>query len=224
MGCFVPFNNRNLDISLFAFRPMVVFVDELLDALKHFSLCTQSLGCVHSAIFRSIHGNMIIWYGAWMKRSNENKELVNATLLSMLSKVSTMAILIDHNFFDAYAGESRDGSPAAKFSTGDTISMNTVLLSDDDKNDVAYKFLAIFRSRFSKMDGATSGVCLKCHTRKRVVNLFVWKSQQSCYTWILAADYRKTILPFLDEHLPLEIKYDMFRVVYISGDDDVMSF
>ncbi|KAE9445016.1 hypothetical protein C3L33_23085, partial [Rhododendron williamsianum] len=142
----------------------------------------------------------------------------------MLSNVSTMAILIDHSFYDAYVGESRDGSPAAKFSTGDTISMNTVLLSDDDKNDVAYAFLAIFRSCFSKMDGASSGVGLKCQTRKRDVNLFVWKSLQSCYTWILATDYRKTILPFLDEHLPLEIKYDMFRVVYVSGDDDVMSF
>lgn len=160
-----------------------------------------------------------------MKRSNQNKELLNGTLLSMLSNVSTMALLIDHSFFDAYAGESHDGSPAAKFSTGDTISMNAILFSDDkdsdSKNDFAYAFLAIFRSRFSKMDGAVSGVCLKCQSRKRSVNLFVWKSLQSCYTWILTADYRKTILPFLDEHLPLEIKYDMFRVVYVSGDDAV---
>ncbi|XP_057510460.1 uncharacterized protein LOC130792886 isoform X1 [Actinidia eriantha] len=129
MGCFVPFNNRNLDLSFYVFRPMVVLVDELVESLKHFSLCTESLGCVHSAVFRSIHGNMIIWYGAWMKRSNENKELLNETLLSMLTNVSSMAILIDYSFFDAYAGESRNGSPAAKFFTGDTISMNAILLT-----------------------------------------------------------------------------------------------
>ncbi|XP_057510461.1 uncharacterized protein LOC130792886 isoform X2 [Actinidia eriantha] len=87
MGCFVPFNNRNLDLSFYVFRPMVVLVDELVESLKHFSLCTESLGCVHSAVFRSIHGNMIIWYGAWMKRSNENKELLNETLKCSISSL-----------------------------------------------------------------------------------------------------------------------------------------
>ncbi|PSS11784.1 Polypeptide N-acetylgalactosaminyltransferase [Actinidia chinensis var. chinensis] len=197
---------------------MVVLVDELVESLKHFSLCTESLGCVHSAVFRSIHGNMIIWYGAWMKRSNENKELLNATLLSMLTNVSSMAILIDYSFFDAYAGESRDGSPAAKFFTGDTISMNAILLHKNNTNDLSYALLAIFKSHLAKMDGVVAGVCLKCHSQTRTVNLFVWKSLQCCYSWILKSDYRKTLLPFLD-HLPFEVKYDMFRAVYVSGDN-----
>ncbi|XP_059665890.1 uncharacterized protein LOC132311800 [Cornus florida] len=224
MTCFVPFNNRNLDISFFVFRPTVVLVDELVDALKHISLCTESLGCVHSAIFKSIHGNMIILFGAWMKRSNENKELLTAALLSMLTNVSSMAILIDHCFFDAFAGESMDGSPAAKFSTGDTISMNAAVLTSDDisENDLSYACLAIFKSRITKMDGAAAGVCLKSQGQPRVIAVCVWKSLQSCYSWILNTDYRKTVLPYFDR-VSIDLKYDIFRVVYVSG-DNVLNF
>lgn len=60
MACYVPFNSRNLDISFFAFRPTVVYVDDLVECLKQFSSYTETLGCVHSSIFRSIHGNMVI--------------------------------------------------------------------------------------------------------------------------------------------------------------------
>ncbi|XP_057462526.1 uncharacterized protein LOC130752712 [Actinidia eriantha] len=220
MTCFVPFNNRNLDTSFFAFRPMVVLVDELVEALKHFSLCTETLGCVHSAIFRSIHGNMIIWYGAWMKKSNEPKELLKATIITMLENVSTMAMLIDHSFFDAYAGESRDGSLAAKFSTGDIVSMNAVVPTNEGIYDFSYACLALFRSYFINMDGAKAGVCLKCQNQPRIVNLFVWRSLQSCYSWILTTDYRKTVLPYLEDY-HLEVKYDIFRVVYVSSDNVV---
>lgn len=59
MACFIPFNNRNLDISFFAFRPTVVLVGDLIDALKHFSSCTETLGCVQSCLIQSIHGNMV---------------------------------------------------------------------------------------------------------------------------------------------------------------------
>lgn len=59
MACFFPYNSRNLDTSFFIFRPTIVIVDDLVEALKHFSYSTESLGCVHSAIFRSIHGNMV---------------------------------------------------------------------------------------------------------------------------------------------------------------------
>ncbi|KAK2989962.1 hypothetical protein RJ640_004125 [Escallonia rubra] len=226
MACFIPFNNRNLDIIFFVFRPTVVLVDELVEALKQFSLCTESLGCVHSALLRSIHGNMILWYGAWMKRSSENKELLNTDLLSMLANISSMAILIDHSYFEAYAGESRDGSPAAKFSTGDTISMSAAVLPTDDLNqiDLSYAHLALFKSRFLKMDGAAAGVCLKSQITPRVVSLYVWKSLHSCYSWILNSDnnYRKAVLPYVDG-LSLDVKYDIFKVVYVSG-DSVINF
>lgn len=59
MACFIPFNSKSLDISLFAFRPTVVLVDDLLDALKHFSLGAETLGCVQSSLIQSIHGNMV---------------------------------------------------------------------------------------------------------------------------------------------------------------------
>ncbi|CAK9139773.1 unnamed protein product [Ilex paraguariensis] len=224
MACFVPFNDRNLDISFFVFRPTVVLEDDLVKALKHFSLCTETLGCVHSAVFRSIHGNMIIWYGAWIKRSSENKELLNAALISMLADVSSMAILIDHSFFDAYGGESRDGSPAAKFFPGDTISMHSGTITADTMNqtDFSYACLAIFKSRFVKLEGASAGVCLKCRSRPRVVTLLVWKSLHSCYSWILNSDYRKTFLPYLDG-FSVDVKYDIFRVVFVSS-DNVLNF
>lgn len=60
MACFMPFNNKNLEISFLTFRPTVVVVDDLLDALKQFSLCTQtSLGCVQTSLIQSIHGNLV---------------------------------------------------------------------------------------------------------------------------------------------------------------------
>ncbi|XP_073128627.1 uncharacterized protein [Henckelia pumila] len=228
MACYVPFNDRNLDISLFTLRPTVVFVDELVEALKQISSYTESLGCVHSSIFRSIHGNLIIWYGAWMKRSSENKQLLSAALLSMLTNnhVSTMAMLVEHSFFNAYTGESRDGSPAAKFFTGDIVSLSSASSlsagNDSSANWASYESMAMFKELFGKkMNGASSGVCLKSQAHPRIVCLFVWKSLQQCYSYILDSDYRKqlAILPNLEGFAQLDVKYDVFKVVYVSGDD-----
>ncbi|KDP38014.1 hypothetical protein JCGZ_04657 [Jatropha curcas] len=218
MACFLPLNSRNLDVSFFVFRPTVVLVDELLETLKQFSGSTENLGCVHSSILKSIHGNMIIWYGAWMKKSSENKELLTEALLSMLTNISSMAILIEHGFFDAYAGESRDGSSAAKFSTGDAISMNMIVPESGDINEISYANLAIFKSHFVKMGGATAGVCLKCQSKPRVACLYVWKSLQFCYSWIINSDHRKTMLPYL-ERFSFDIKYDIFRVIFVSSEN-----
>ncbi|KAL2473824.1 uncharacterized protein Fot_49560 [Forsythia ovata] len=222
MACFVPFNNRNLDICFLVFRPTVVFVDDLVGALKQFSRCTENLGCVHNAIFRSIHGNMIVWYGAWRKRSNENKQLLNETMISMLTNVASMAILIHSSFFEAYAGEARDGSPAAKFFNGDIISLSSATLSAHNLNEntFSYACLAIFKDRFLKMEGATAGVCLKSQTLPKIVGLFVWKTLHLYYSYILNSDYRNTVLRYFDG-LRLDTKYDVFRVVYVSGDNAV---
>ncbi|KAK9267432.1 hypothetical protein L1049_009858 [Liquidambar formosana] len=165
---------------------------------------------------------MIIWFGAWLKRSDEKKEILNAALLSMLTNVSSMAILIDHSFFEAYAGESKDGSPAARFSTDDIISMSAAIPTANDLTDVSYACLALFKSNFLKMEGVSAGVCLKCQGRPRVACIYVWKSLHSCYSWILNTDHRRAILPYLD-HISLDMKYDIFRVVYVSG-DNVLNF
>ncbi|GAY34019.1 hypothetical protein CUMW_009310 [Citrus unshiu] len=215
MACFVPFNNRNLDISFFVFRPTVVLVEELVDALKDFSACTETLGCVNSSIFRSIHGNLIIWYAAWMKRSRENKEMLISSLLQMLKSLSNKGVLVEYRFVDAYAGESKEGSCVAKFYTGDVICLNVATSTAGDLNDVSYANLAIFKDRFWKMEGAVSGVCLKLQDMPAVSCLYVWKSLQHCYSWILNADHRKTMVPYLDR-FKLDIKYDIFRVVYVS--------
>ncbi|GMI72351.1 hypothetical protein HRI_000904400 [Hibiscus trionum] len=215
MACFVPFDNRNLDVTLFVFKPTVVLVDELIESLKRFCVCTENLGCTQTSILKSIHGNLIIWYGGWIKKSTENKEVLIQNLLSMLAGMSTMAILTQYSFFDSYAGESKDGSNAAKFSNGDIISMNLISSpSFGELHDVTYANLAIFKSRFSKMEGATSGVCLKCQTMPMVACFYVWKSILHCYSWILNCDYRKTVLPYLDRFSP-SVKYDIFSVVYV---------
>lgn len=59
MACSVAFNNKNLEISFFVFKPTIVIIDDLVHGLKQFSLTTETLGCVQSSIFRSIHGNMV---------------------------------------------------------------------------------------------------------------------------------------------------------------------
>lgn len=60
MACSVAFNNKNLEISFFVFKPTIVIIDDLVHVLKLFSLSAENLGCVQSSIFRSIHGNMVI--------------------------------------------------------------------------------------------------------------------------------------------------------------------
>ncbi|XP_058091306.1 uncharacterized protein LOC131237492 [Magnolia sinica] len=218
MPCFVPFSNRNLDISFFVFRPVGLFSDELIEALKYFSFCCEDHGCTYSSVFKSIHGNLVIWYGAWLKRSNEKKKQLTATLISALANISNLAVLMDYGFFESYAGESKDGHPAAKFSSGDTISMCSMLPCSDDLSDLSYACLAVLKSCFLKMEGVSAGVCFRCHDRPRVACLHVWKSLHSCYAWFLSSNYRKTLSPFLD-HLYVDIKYDVFRVVYVSSDD-----
>ncbi|KAG7963381.1 hypothetical protein I3843_09G114900 [Carya illinoinensis] len=203
MACLLPFNNGNLDLTFFVFKPTVVLVDEFVDALKQFSSCTGSLGCLQSSIFKSIHGNMV----------------------SMLNSTSSMAILIDHSFIDAYVGESRDSSSAIRFHTGDIISMHAGSAAADsasDIDDLSYACLAVFKSRFPKMEGAAAGVCFRYQAKPKVVCLCVWKSIQLCYSWILSADQRKAILPYLDR-FSADIKYDIFRVVYVSS-DSVLKF
>ncbi|CAA3025922.1 Hypothetical predicted protein [Olea europaea subsp. europaea] len=155
-----------------------------------------------------------------MKRSNENKQLINTAMISMLTNVGSMAILIDSSFFDAYAGESKDGSPAAKFFNGDIISLSSATISGNE-NTFSYACSAIFKDRFLKMEGATAGICLKSQTMPRIVGLFVWKSLQFCYSYILNSDNRNTILPYFGG-IHLDVKYDVFRVVYVSGDNSVL--
>ncbi|XP_073057517.1 uncharacterized protein [Primulina eburnea] len=219
MAFYVPFNDRNLEISFFMLKPTGECADDIIDVLKQVSLYTTSLGCIQSSILKSIHGNLIIWNGAWIKRSKENKILLSAALLSMLSSLANMATLMDHSFFNSYTGESRDGSPAVRFYTGDIVSLSSASLVDaneSNENSVAYACLAMFKDRFRKMVGANCGVCLRSHILPRIACLFVWDSLQSCYSYILKTDYRKAILPYLDG-FSLDIKYDVFRVVYVSG-------
>ncbi|KAL4563449.1 hypothetical protein LXL04_027491 [Taraxacum kok-saghyz] len=231
MACFMPFTNKNLDIFVCVLRPTVAIIDDLVDTLKQFSLFTERLGCIHSSIFKSIHGNMIIWYGAWIKRSNENKELLHEALILALTDLQSMAVLLDHDFMAAYGGEARDGSPAAKFSTGDIVCFNTThLLSDTKMNkmnkmneqDFVYTCFSVFQSYFNKMDGTVAGVCLKYESIPTVINFYVWKNLQSCYAFALNNDYRD-ILQKCFQNATVFMKYDIFKVVYVSA-DDVSSF
>ncbi|KAL5977146.1 hypothetical protein ACLOJK_021488 [Asimina triloba] len=220
MPCFVPFHGRNLETSFFVFKPVGVLVEDLLHALKYFSFCAEYHGCAYSSVFQSIHGNLIIWYGAWMKRSTEKRELLSATLKSALVHVSSLAILLDYGFFEPYAGESKEGLQMARFSTGDTITMNSMLPASDDLTDLSCACLALLKSCFLKMDGVRSGVCLRCHDRPRVAGLYVWKSLHACYSWLLTSNFRNTISPYIG-HLSVDTKYDVFRVVYVSCDEFV---
>lgn len=140
----------------------------------------------------------------------------------MLTNVTRMGVLVEHNFLDAYAGESRDSSNSTvvKFSTGDIISMNSVVTTSRDFNDLSYAVLAIFRSRFAKIEGITAGLCLKGQSLPSVVCIHLWKSLQFCYSWVLNSDHRKWMLPYL-ERFSIDMKYDIFRVVYVSGDNIV---
>ncbi|XP_077242236.1 uncharacterized protein LOC143882664 isoform X1 [Tasmannia lanceolata] len=209
----------------FRFLPVGVFVDDLIEVLKCFSFHSEYHGCAYSSVLQSIHGNLVIWYGAWIKRSNKERKSLEATLISALTNVSSMAMLVEYGFFDTYAGESKDGLPVAKFTTSDTISMGSMLPSSDDLSDLSYASLAVLKSCFLKMDGASSVVCFRSYDKPRVGCLHVWKSLHSCYSWLLGSDYRNTMSPYVN-HLSIKFLYDIFRVVYVSNDNvlNIQSF
>ena len=146
--------------------------------------------------------------------------VVDTLQKSMLTSISSMAVLIEHSFLEAYGGESRDGSSTAKFSTGDIISLNSAVTTTNDLNDLCYAVLAILRSRFAKMEGITAGLCFKGQSKPRVVCIHVWKSLHFCYSWILNSDHRNWMMPYL-ERFSINMKYDIFRVVYVRGDNVV---
>ncbi|KAL1829559.1 hypothetical protein ACET3Z_007971 [Daucus carota] len=233
MACCMPLKSRNLDVNLLVLKP-TVFLDELVEALKHFTSWSLTFGCIHSAILQTIHGNVIIWYGAWMKKSHENKKLLDSASLLMLERISSVADIIDNNFFEPYGGESKNGSLAATFSTGDTVSFSVIAHSSHDNAsqiDLPYAVLATFQPRFLVMDGATSGVCLKknydttdnSHDRGSndyVLNFFVWESLEACYSSILRSDMKNINFPHLGG-MSLPMKYEVYRVIYVSGDDEL---
>ena len=140
----------------------------------------------------------------------------------MISKTSNMATLLDLSFFEAYGGESMDGSCVAKFTSKSIISMISIAAKCGDINDLSYACLAIFKSRFRKIEGVNSGICLKSQNRPTVVSLHVWNSPFYCYSWILNSDHLNSMLPYLD-HFSLCIKYDIYQVVNIS-DANVPNF
>lgn len=193
----------------------------------------------------------IIWCGIWTKKLIQNPQLLSETLVSytltfliflithlrlllyinflhfvqlqtMISKTSNMATLLDLSFFEAYGGESMDGSCVAKFTSKSIISMISIAAKCGDINDLSYACLAIFKSRFRKIEGVNSGICLKSQNRPTVVSLHVWNSPFYCYSWILNSDHLNSMLPYLD-HFSLCIKYDIYQVVNIS-DANVPNF
>ncbi|KAG7019494.1 hypothetical protein SDJN02_18455, partial [Cucurbita argyrosperma subsp. argyrosperma] len=206
----VGFNDREVSICFVVFKPLVFVVDHFVEALKQFSFSTTNLGCIQSSVLKSIHGNMLLIS-------------VHVLQLKNLTKVSDMAAIIDISFFEAYGGDSMDGSCVAKFSRNRVISMISVAAkSGGDMNDLSYACLAIFKSRFQKIEGVISGVCLKSQNRSTVMSLYVWNSPFYCYSWILNSDHLNSMMPYLDR-FSLCIKYDVFQVVNVM-DANVADF
>ncbi|CAN0911413.1 hypothetical protein LINGRAPRIM_LOCUS1198 [Linum grandiflorum] len=214
MACFLPLNNKSLDISFIALRPTVVIVDEAIDALKHFSSAALDMGCVVNCILKSIHGNIILWYGAWSKKSTQNKRLLTASIVRLAKMLSGKAILIELGFYDAYAGETKDGSSVsavARFAT--VVPKPAAAKCCASYDDLSYANLALFRSRFPTMKGAASGVCLGCPTLPRLACFYVWTSLRACYSWLLNSDCRSSA-----DGLGLDVKYDIFTVACVCDE------
>uniref|UniRef100_A0A1D1ZL33 Serine incorporator 4 n=1 Tax=Anthurium amnicola TaxID=1678845 RepID=A0A1D1ZL33_9ARAE len=218
MPCFVPFDGRELVLSFFAFRHVGVFAEELVDALKVFSFYTEDLGCIYSSVFKSIHGNMVIWYGAWIKRPDVQRKQLRDQLVSALANLSHLGILIEFGFFESYAGESKDGRRVAKFTTGDTISMTAMEPISRDTADLSYASLALLKSYYMKNDGVAAGACFVCLDKPLVATMQLWKSLQACYSWLIDSGYRKNVRPYYS-HLSHNPEYEVFKVMYVSTDE-----
>lgn len=138
-----------------------------------------------------------------------------------MTSLHSMAVLVDHDFMVAYGGEARDGSPAAKFSTGDTICFSSTQLSSNStmkEQDYVHKSFSMFRTYFLKLDGIVAGVCLKCAGRPMIINFYVWKNLQSCYLFILNNNHREAIKNWFGG-TKVFIQYDLYKVVYVSADN-----
>ncbi|MQM06854.1 hypothetical protein Taro_039690 [Colocasia esculenta] len=219
MPCFVPFSNKDLQLSFFIFRHVDVSADDLLDALKLFSFFTEDLGCIYSSIFKTIHGNMIVWYGAWIRRPDLQRRMLSDHLISALANVSHLAVLLDYGFFESYVGESKDGRPFAKFLSGDTISMSAMTPnSSEAMADLSYACIALLKSYYLKNDGITAGVCFSCLDKPMLASMQVWKSLDSCYAWLINSNYRKNIRPYISP-LSSDAQYEVFKVMYVSTDE-----
>ncbi|KAK1282721.1 hypothetical protein QJS10_CPB22g00115 [Acorus calamus] len=81
--------------------------------------------------------------------------------VSTLSSISNLAILLDHGFLGAYAGQNKDGRPssAAKFSLGDAVSVYNMFPKNDNNELLSYACMAILRSFLATMEGVASGLC-----------------------------------------------------------------
>ena len=55
----VGFNDKEIYVSFVVFKPMVLVVDDFVEALKQFSFSTNNLGCIQNCVLKSIHGNMV---------------------------------------------------------------------------------------------------------------------------------------------------------------------
>ncbi|KAK8931123.1 hypothetical protein KSP39_PZI016862 [Platanthera zijinensis] len=292
MPCFVPFNS-SLDLTFFVLRSVNVLDDEIIHAMKLFSVQAEDLGCVSSSVMKSIHGNLVVWYGAWMKRSEENRCMLRTALshfrhlicadradgttrprillvwrgrgptvgirpatkiaqimlwerpdeirptrrprqkrqksppllkhsfsrqLSAMENLSHLGILIEHGFYGVRAGESKDGGANARFSSGDTVLLSGMIPASADTDDLLHACMAILRSSFKDIKGSRAGVCLECRDRPMVAILHVWESLQACYSWLIAADYRNNIRPYITS-FSNDAQFDIFKVVYVSSDD-----
>ncbi|KAG0501843.1 hypothetical protein HPP92_001915 [Vanilla planifolia] len=185
--------------------------------MKCFSFQAEDLGCLHNSVMKSVHGNLVVWYGAWIKRSEENRRILYNTLLSAIQDLSHLGILLQHGFYDVYAGESNDGQPHARFSSGDAVLLCGMVPVSNDTSEL----LCLHgdpRSGFRKAEGSVAGACLQCRDRPMVAMLHVWKSLQACYSWLIASDYRKTIRPYISNFIN-DAQFDVFRVIYVSSDD-----
>ncbi|WOL17787.1 hypothetical protein Cni_G26580 [Canna indica] len=223
MPCFVPFDEEKVEISFLVFRPRGVFSDELIDAMKLFSFHAEDLGCLYSSVLKSMHGNLqIVWYGAWIRRSPENRQILKDALLSVLEEVSSLGALVHHAFVKAFFGETKEsGKAAAKFSTGDTVFLSAMAASTPRQMaDLSYAFVALHKSFFPKMDGVAACAYFRSDEEPVVYSLVVWESLGACYTWLLESDYRNTMLPYVS-HLVCEGggQKDVFKVVYVSSDE-----
>ncbi|KAH7654334.1 Dimeric alpha+beta barrel-containing protein [Dioscorea alata] len=162
--------------------------------------------------------SQVVWYGAWIKRSTEDRKTLADNLVAALSQITHLAILLNQGFFEAFIGESKDGRPAAKFSTGDILFLVSMPSISNDTSDLSYACLALLRSHFSKEGGLSSSVCLQCKDQPMVATLQVWESLQACYSWLLSSDYRNTYLPYI-RPLTCDTQFDIFKVVYVSSDE-----
>ncbi|GLJ40974.1 hypothetical protein SUGI_0848190 [Cryptomeria japonica] len=209
----------NSRICIISFKPHSPPADDLVATLVSYTNWFENSGYLNSSfILRSIHGNLVMWFGFWGNYELDSNQI--EAMQAVHEILSKMAQITGHFYHSLYHGQSKTGLPFAKVSRGDFVTTRLVLTETEKQESLCYACVAILKSYFNKTKGLRSCTCFKSLDGDKVLALAVWNELSAAYAWILDSgpNSEKVISGYVAE-LIVSTTYDVMEVVYATGDE-----